>query len=185
VELLGGGIVLRDVSTLLTLPVAGVVVALGAGMAQTPSGALGRTELVPFPGWRDLGKGEDTRFILRQLPRRGLRVRGVKQVDYPGARTCHPDFGRIMRRHRKQFKYCYESQGLPDNPRLTGRVTTEILIWQSRVIRARVVSSSLLHGRTERCVLTRIRKLDFPGLGWWCPGELSIVYYPLFFTPKK
>lgn len=83
--------------------------------------------------------------------------------------------------HRDEFRLCYEREINAENPNLAGRVGTSFVIGSSgRVTQAGVASTTLNHANTERCVLTVIKRIDFP-----VPrgGGLVQVTYPFKFTP--
>ncbi len=65
--------------------------------------------------------------------------------------------------HRDEFRLCYEREINAENPKLAGRVGTTFVIGSSgRVTQAGVESTSLKNANVERCVLTVIKRIDFP-----------------------
>jgi outer membrane biosynthesis protein TonB len=86
-----------------------------------------------------------------------------------------------MLAHRDEFRLCYEKEINAERPNLAGRVGTTFLIGSTgRVNEAGIESTSLKNVNVERCVLTVIKRIDFP-----VPrgGGVVQVAYPFKFAP--
>lgn len=70
---------------------------------------------------------------------------------------------RALLAHRDEFRLCYEKEINAETPNLAGRVHTSFVIGTSgRVSQAGIESTTLKHPNTERCILSVIRRIDFP-----------------------
>jgi hypothetical protein len=70
---------------------------------------------------------------------------------------------RVVRQHRREIKYCYESQ-LQKNKNLKGRVVVRFTISATgSVVSAVVKQSNLKNAAVERCMTGKIRRWVFPG----------------------
>jgi TonB family protein len=88
---------------------------------------------------------------------------------------------RVVRRHLSEVRYCYQSKGLPTNPRLAGNVKVNFVIGKTgRVRRAMIASSTLRHPATQRCITTAMRRWRFPKP---TGGGMVVVRYPFAFRP--
>jgi hypothetical protein len=87
---------------------------------------------------------------------------------------------RVVRRHIKEVKYCYERE-LVRHPALLGRVVTQFAILPTgRVATALLASSTVGNVEVESCVLAAVRRWEFPvPLG----GGVVMVTYPFMLTP--
>lgn len=82
--------------------------------------------------------------------------------------------------HKDEFRLCYEKEINAENPKLAGRIGTSFVIGSSgRVTQAGIESSSLKNANTERCVLTVIRRIQFPTPRG---GGIVQVTYPFKFN---
>ncbi len=87
---------------------------------------------------------------------------------------------RIVRRHLNEVKYCYQG-ALPRRPTLEGRLVTQFTIAPSgRVLAAVVQSSTLKELSVESCVISAIKRWEFPAPE---RGGLAMVSYPFTFSP--
>jgi len=87
---------------------------------------------------------------------------------------------RVIRRHLNEVKYCYQSVGLPTNPKLQGMVKVSFKITrQGRVGRAAIAQSTLNHRRTENCIKRSVRRWRFPNPR----GATPYVSFPFHFRP--
>ena len=83
--------------------------------------------------------------------------------------------------HKDEFRLCYEKEINAENPKLAGRVGTSFVIGSGgSVTQAGIASSSLKNANVEQCILTVIRRIDFP-----IPrgGGLVQVTFPFKFSP--
>ena len=83
--------------------------------------------------------------------------------------------------HRDEFRLCYEKEINAETPNLAGRVGTTFVIGSTgRVTKAAIESTTLKNANAERCILTVIKRIDFPiprGAG------LVQVSFPFKFKP--
>lgn len=103
-------------------------------------------------------------------------VPGPPAVDGPLDRKI---IQRVVRRHRREIAYCYESQ-LQRNPRLEGRVVMKFMIDGNGNVVSAMTKSSTMNNRTvEGCLANKIRHWNFPA-----PSTTGIVTvnYPFKFS---
>ncbi|MFN7685989.1 MAG: AgmX/PglI C-terminal domain-containing protein, partial [Oligoflexia bacterium] len=82
--------------------------------------------------------------------------------------------------HKDEFRLCYEREINAEKPDLSGRVGTNFVIGaEGKVTQAGIASTSLNHPPTEKCVLTVIRRIDFPKPRG---GGVVQVSYPFKFS---
>ena len=143
---------------------------------------------VPFPGFGDIGKGEDATSIQRK-PRptkRGDVIYGRAEVD---GCCSGGDCGgrRVIRRHLQRFQTCYEHNGLLNRVPARGTVVLGYRIAESGVVLAAwIVRSSLADRDTERCLLRVVMRIRFRGVGEDpCCRGIREIRYPLRFTPVR
>ncbi|MBC7693645.1 MAG: AgmX/PglI C-terminal domain-containing protein [Methylotenera sp.] len=85
--------------------------------------------------------------------------------------------------HRDEFRLCYEREINGVNSSLAGRVSTSFVIGSSgRVNQAGVESTTLKNANVERCILTVIKRIDFPIPNG---GGIVQVTYPFKFSAGK
>jgi TonB family protein len=88
---------------------------------------------------------------------------------------------RVVRQHRREIAYCYESQ-LQRDPTLEGRVVMKFTIAPTgNVVVARVAESTLDNTAVESCMSAKIRHWDFPA---HTTTGLVAVKYPFRFSRK-
>jgi len=86
---------------------------------------------------------------------------------------------RVVRRHLPEVRFCYE-QELPRAPTLAGRVAVNFTIAASGKVAAAVVQSSTLgNARAESCVVSAVRRWEFPQPQG---GGIVIATYPFNFV---
>jgi TonB family protein len=87
---------------------------------------------------------------------------------------------RIVRRHVNEVRYCYE-QALSAHPSLEGRLVVQFTIAPTgRVLAAVLSTSSLGAPAVEACVVTAVKRWEFPEPRG---GGLVIVSYPFQLAP--
>lgn len=65
--------------------------------------------------------------------------------------------------HKDEFRLCYEREINAENPNIAGRVSTHFVIGSSgHVTQAGIASSTLGNANAERCIVTVIKRIDFP-----------------------
>ncbi len=142
----------------------------GAGLGAGGVGTRGR-------GAGGYGEGEGT-DRKKDAPVRDARVIEGK-VQTQGA--LNKDLIRqVVRRHRAQLRYCYESQ-LSRDPSITGKLVLHFTIdAKGNVTRVELVESSLGDENVEKCVMGRVRTWRFPEPKG---GGTVTVTYPWTFRP--
>lgn len=98
----------------------------------------------------------------------GLKGKRAEEIVCPG---CTPTLGpgydrdlvlKVVRRHQSELRYCYENE-LSKNPSLGGKVTVAWTIGaDGKVSFADVAESGLDNPNVESCIVSRIRRWDFP-----------------------
>ena len=86
-----------------------------------------------------------------------------------------------IRAHQDEFRLCYEREINAEHPNIGGRVgTTFVIGGTGRVNEAGIESTSLKNANVERCIVTVIKRIDFP-----MPrgGGIVQVSYPFKFSP--
>ena len=87
---------------------------------------------------------------------------------------------RVIRRHIREVKYCYEQQ-LIKNKALAGRVVMKFTISEAgRVASAASVSNSTGNGAVATCVAGKVRRWVFPQP----KNGVAVVTYPFVFTNR-
>ncbi|HVZ89760.1 MAG TPA: AgmX/PglI C-terminal domain-containing protein [Polyangia bacterium] len=87
---------------------------------------------------------------------------------------------RIVRRHLNEVRYCY-NQGLVAKPSLAGRLVVQFAIAPTGVVQSSLMqSSSLDTPAVESCVVTAVRRWEFPQPAG---GGYAFVSYPFTFSP--
>jgi TonB family protein len=125
----------------------------------------------PFPGLRIPGYRPTAPKELGKVDGRVEKVEGGLDGD---------TIQRVIRRHLDEIKYCYNSIGLPTNPKLRGQVKVFFSITiQGTVKDAQIQSTSLGHPGTEACILSAVRRWRFPRP----EGSMPLVVYPFNFAP--
>ncbi|MBW2732321.1 MAG: TonB family protein [Deltaproteobacteria bacterium] len=116
-----------------------------------------------------------------RLSRRGGRVTLPSRATRVYGSLDRSVIQRIIRRHLKVLQYCYEKQ-LLHKPTLKGRVVVEFVIGPAgRVLKAKVMNSTLNDKKVQACILRAIRHWRFPKR----PGDGIVkVRYPFVFRSK-
>ena len=133
-------------------------VGTGLGAAGTGSGIIG-------------GK---TRVVIRSGGPEEAVVMGAIDADAVEA---------ALLAHKDEFRLCYEKEINAEVPNLAGRVGTSFVIGPSgRVAQTGIESTTLKNANVERCLLTVIKRIDFP-----IPrgGGIVQVTYPFKFSSLK
>jgi hypothetical protein len=88
---------------------------------------------------------------------------------------------RVVMQHIREFRACYE-QGLNRDENLAGKV---ILEWEfggrGRVLKAKVVSTTLRNTTVENCFVKRLKMWQFPDTP---PNQIAVVRFPFVFDSK-
>jgi hypothetical protein len=91
-----------------------------------------------------------------------IRVGGAEESIVMGAIDKDAVLAAILA-HKDEFRLCYEREVNAENPKLAGTVLTSFVIGSSgRVTQAGIESTSLKNANTERCVITVLKRIDFP-----------------------
>ncbi|OFZ21510.1 MAG: hypothetical protein A2X94_08975 [Bdellovibrionales bacterium GWB1_55_8] len=84
--------------------------------------------------------------------------------------------------HRDEFRLCYERELNAESPNIAGRVGTSFVIGSTgKVAQAGIASSSLKNSNAEACILSVIRRIQFP-----VPRGAGVVQvsYPFKFVSR-
>jgi outer membrane biosynthesis protein TonB len=163
----------------------------GAALSGTGAGGGGNAETLGAGGLGQKGRGGgrvgtglgaagEGSGIIGGRSRVLIRSGGPEEAVVVGAVDASAIEAALLA-HRDEFRLCYEREINAENPNLSGRVGTSFVIGpQGRVTEAGVASTSLNHAPTERCILTVIKRIDFP-----VPrgGGMVQVSYPFKFSP--
>lgn len=88
---------------------------------------------------------------------------------------------RVIRRHRAQYRYCYQKQ-LQKQPTLNGKVKLKLIIGpDGKVQQAVVVDSTLKSEPVEQCLASRAKRWVFPASK---SAGMVVVTYPFIFKPE-
>ncbi len=88
---------------------------------------------------------------------------------------------RVIRRHRNEYKYCYEKQ-LNVKRDLNGKIIVKFTIsGNGSVIAANVEESTMNDSAVENCLVGKIRRWVFPAPKG---GGIVVVKYPFIFKPS-
>ena len=152
----------------------------GGGNADTLAGGLGEKGRGGGRVGTGLGAAGDGSGIIGGKTRVIIRSGGPEEAVVMGAIDASAIEAALLA-HRDEFRLCYEREINAENPKLSGRVGTSFVIGaQGRVTQAGVASSTLGNVNAERCILSVIRRIDFP-----IPrgGGIVQVTYPFKFAP--
>lgn len=139
----------------------------GPRFPRTTIGARG----AGYGGWGGFHKGKGGKGGGYGLGGRGFGVGKYKSrapktflkgLKVTGGLTSKTVRG-VMRRHLSEVKYCYMSLGLPDNPKLKGKVMVSYTIGlKGLVTRVSIAKTTLGHKKTETCIVSAHRRWRFP-----------------------
>ncbi len=88
---------------------------------------------------------------------------------------------RIIRRHRNEYRYCYEKQ-LNKKRDLNGKITVKFTIaGNGSVIASSIADSTMNNSSVESCLTRKIKRWVFPAPKG---GGIVVVKYPFIFKPS-
>ena len=88
---------------------------------------------------------------------------------------------RVIRRHRKQVRYCYEKE-LQKAPTMEGRVQLKLVIGpDGSVLSAAIADTTLENAVVEQCIALKAKRWRFPAVKG---GGRVVVTYPFLFKPE-
>jgi outer membrane biosynthesis protein TonB len=152
----------------------------GGGNADTLAGGLGTQGRGGGRVGTGLGAAGDGSGIIGGKTRVVIRSGGPEEAVVMGAIDASAIEAALLA-HKDEFRLCYEREINAENPNLAGRVGTSFVIGaQGQVTQAGIASTTLNNANAEKCILTVIRRIDFP-----IPrgGGLVQVTYPFKFAP--
>ena len=101
--------------------------------------------------------------------RAAVRVSAPRAVDVPdvgGPRRNTDELGTFVRSRESQLRFCYQEQGLKQNPNLAGSITTNITLTEGGSVSGVSIANRSWGGAgasdTEACIRNRIRSWRFP-----------------------
>ncbi len=151
----------------------------GGGNAETSLGGLGKKG----NGMGRVGTGKGAaghgNGIVGSSVRVAIRTDGPEEAVVMGA-IDRDAVAEAIYAHRDEFRLCYEREINAEHPTLAGQVGTSFVIGSSgRVTRAGIETTSLKNPNAERCILTVLKRIDFP-----IPrgGGVVEVRFPFKFT---
>lgn len=151
----------------------------GGGTAETTLGGLGKKGTgMGRVGTGKGAAGNGTGIVGSQI-RMAIRTDGPEETVVMGSidRNAIAD---AIYAHKDEFRLCYEREINAENPHLAGQISTSFVIGPSgRVTQAGVESSSLKNTNAERCVLTVLKRIDFPIPNG---GGVVEVHFPFKFS---
>jgi pSer/pThr/pTyr-binding forkhead associated (FHA) protein/outer membrane biosynthesis protein TonB len=164
----------------------------GLGFAGSGAGGGGNAE--SLGGLSDRGKGGgrvgtglgaagNGAGIAGGASRVAIRTGGPEEGVVMGAIDAAAVEAAILA-HKDEFRLCYEREINAERADLAGRVGTSFVIGSSgKVTQAGIESTSLRNANVERCVLTVLRRIDFP-----IPrgaGVVQVLYPFKFAAPRR
>lgn len=103
------------------------------------------------------------------VTRARVAVRAPVAVDVPdvgGPRRNTEELGTFVRSRESQLRFCYQEQGLKQNPNLAGSITTNITLTSSGSVTNVTIGNRSWSGAgasdAENCIRSRIRSWKFP-----------------------
>jgi TonB family protein len=145
---------------------------LGTGVLRTIGGCGSTTGCNGGPGGIPQGFG-------RLQPRRAIGPQVIVSETQVRGSLDKEIIRRVVRRHLPEVRFCYE-QELPRAPTLAGRVAVNFTIAATGKVAAAVVQSSTLgNARAESCVVSAVRRWEFPQPQG---GGIVIATYPFNFV---
>jgi len=85
---------------------------------------------------------------------------------------------RVIRRHRKEIRYCYEKE-LQKNPKLAGKIVVPFVVHATGLVAiAKIIESTMKNEKVERCIAHEVRRWKFPKI---TGGGQAVVNYPFVF----
>jgi outer membrane biosynthesis protein TonB/pSer/pThr/pTyr-binding forkhead associated (FHA) protein len=143
------------------------------GQALSGSGKGGGGDAEGLGGLADRGRGGgrvgtgmgaagNGSGIIGGSSRVQLRVGGAEETVVMGS-IDKAAIAAAIEAHKDEFRLCYEREINAENPNLSGTVKTSFVIGSSgRVTEAGIENSTIKNNNIERCVLTVLRRIDFP-----------------------
>jgi pSer/pThr/pTyr-binding forkhead associated (FHA) protein len=134
----------------------------GGGVAETTLGGLGNKGTgMGRVGTGKGAAGTGTGIVGSQV-RVALRTSGPEESVVMGSIDRNALI-EALNAHKDEFRYCYEKEVNAENPHLAGRMAVSWEIGSSgHVTQAGISSSSLNNANVERCVLTVLKRIQFP-----------------------
>ncbi len=151
----------------------------GGGSADTLAGGLGKQGIGGGRVGTGFGATGAGNGIIGGKTRVAIRSGGPEEAVVMGSIDAAAVEAALLA-HRDEFRLCYEREINADSPAQPGRVGTTFVIGTSgRVNQAGIESSSLKNAKVEQCILTVIKRIDFP-----IPrgGGVVQVSYPFKFS---
>jgi TonB family protein len=134
----------------------------GGGDAETTLGGLGKKGTGMGRVGTGKGAAGNGNGIVGSQARMAIRTGGPEETVVMGA-IDRDAIAAAIYAHRDEFRLCYEREINAETPSLSGTVNTNFVIGASgRVTQAGVESSSLGNQNAERCVLSVLKRIDFP-----------------------
>lgn len=151
----------------------------GGGDAETTLGGLGKKGTgMGRVGTGKGAAGEGTGIVGSQL-HVSIRTDAPEEAVVMGS-IDRDAIAAAIYAHKDEFRLCYEREINAEHPTLSGQIGTSFVIGASgRVSQAGIESSSLKNPNAERCVITVLKRIEFP-----LPrgGGVVEVHFPFKFS---
>jgi len=151
----------------------------GGGTAETTLGGLGNKGTGGGRVGTGKGAAGNGSGIVGGATRVALRTGGAEELVTMGSIDQDAILAALLA-HKDEFRLCYEREINAETPSATGTVKPSWTIGSSgRVTQASIDSTTLNNPSVERCVLTVIRRIQFPTP----EGATVTVTFPFKFSP--
>lgn len=171
-----------------------VTAGVGEGEA-TLGGPVGSGRFGPPGGGRGPGTGPGQQREMGGVPSgdgRPTRVASTRraevgrihenQIRPSGNGLAQSEIARVVSRHSRGLRYCYEreltSADAPDGGRVTAQWTIDL---QGQVAQVQIVEDTLGSQNVSSCVLAELRQMRFPAPD----GAMVVVSYPFMFRSAE
>lgn len=161
----------------------GVAVA-GSGSIRGTRRTGGRSGSLTLKGAQNVGRGLSqggSGGVKGGKKRRGANVRGkfsIGEVDTGAGNLDSNALMRLIRRKRRQFKYCYERE-LKRNPSLRGKLSVRVTVSMRGRASNVELEQNTLNSNVSSCIIRGIRRWRFPKP---TDGPTNVVI-PFVFAP--
>jgi pSer/pThr/pTyr-binding forkhead associated (FHA) protein len=151
----------------------------GGGDAETTLGGLGKKG----SGMGRVGTGKGAagngNGIVGSQVRVSIRTDGPEEAVVTGS-IDRDAIAEAIYAHKDEFRLCYEREINAEHPNLSGQIGTSFVIGSSgRVTQAGIESSSLHNPNAERCVISVLKRIEFP---MPAGGGIVEVHFPFKFS---
>tara|TARA_B100000609_G_scaffold199621_2_gene205070 strand:- start:541 stop:2001 length:1461 start_codon:yes stop_codon:yes gene_type:complete len=104
----------------------------------------------------------------------------IESIEPEGGTINQGSLGRLLRRKRGLFQYCYEKE-LKRSPNLRGKIALRVQIALNGRVSNIEIEENNLGSNVARCISSRVRRIRFPRP----KGEAVSIVIPLLFSPSS